>query len=100
MAATDDRADVLIIGSGASGAIASLVLARAGLKVVCLEQGGWVERQDHPHYSGDWQWQRKTGWSADVNIRRHPDDFPVKSDSSQVLMWNGVGGSTNVYGAI
>ena len=86
--------------SGATGAIASLVLAGAGLKVVCLEQGGWVEPQDHPHYSGDWQWQRRTRWSADVNVRRHPDDFPVKSDSSQVLMWNGVGGSTNVYGAI
>jgi choline dehydrogenase-like flavoprotein len=98
--ATDHRADVLVIGSGASGAIASLVLAGAGLRVVCLEQGGWVEPQDHPHYSADWQWQRRTRWSPDVNVRRHPDDFPVKSDSSQVLMWNGVGGSTNVYGAI
>ena len=40
-------------------------------------------------------------WNADVNKRHHPDDYPVvTSDSSQVLMWNGVGGSTNVYGAI
>ena len=29
-----------------------------------------------------------------------PDDYPVETNSSQVLMWNGVGGSTNVYGAI
>ena len=37
----------------------------------------------------------------DVNVRtRNPDDFPVRSNSSQVLMWNGVGGSTNVYGAL
>src|SRR5690606_14655277 len=35
-----------------------------------------------------------------VNRRHHPDDYPVHSDSSQVLMWNGVGGSTNAYGAI
>ena len=93
-------ADVLIIGAGATGALAALVLARAGLDVVCLEQGGWVEAGDHPHYSSDWTWQRKTRWNADVNKRHHVDDYAVRTDSSQVLMWNGVGGSTNVYGAI
>jgi choline dehydrogenase-like flavoprotein len=31
--------DVLIIGAGATGALAALVLGRAGLDVVCLEQG-------------------------------------------------------------
>ncbi len=101
MAAREDHADVLIVGSGATGSLASLVLAEAGLHVICLEQGGWVEPKDHPHYSPDWQWQRRTKWNSDVNVRRkNPDDFPVNSDSSQVLMWNGVGGSTNVYGAL
>lgn len=95
-----DAVDVLIIGTGATGSIAALVLAKAGLDVLCLEQGGWVEAGDHPHYDPDWTWQRRTRWNADVNKRRHPDDFPVQSNASQVLMWNGVGGSTNVYGAI
>ena len=77
------------------------MLAEGGLNVVCLEQGGWVEPKDHPHYSPDWQWQRRSRWSADVNVRKgNADDFPVHSNSSQVLMWNGVGGSTNVYGAL
>jgi choline dehydrogenase-like flavoprotein len=97
---TTPMADVLIVGAGATGSLAALVLARAGLDVVCLEQGGWVEAGDHPHYSADWSWQRKTRWNADVNKRHHPDDFPVQTNSSQVLMWNGVGGSTNVYGGI
>ncbi|SHI97776.1 Choline dehydrogenase [Aureimonas altamirensis DSM 21988] len=92
--------DVLIVGAGATGSLAALVLAEAGLDVVCLEQGSWVEAADHPHLHADWSWQRRTNWSPDVNKRDHPDDFPVTSDSSQILMWNAVGGSTNVYGAI
>ena len=92
--------DILVIGSGASGALASLVLARAGLDVVCLEQGDWVTRKDRVHESPDWAWRRQDGWNPDVNKRHNDDDYPVESDSSQVLMWNGVGGSTNVYSAV
>ncbi len=92
--------DVLIIGSGATGSISALVLAQAGLDVVCLEQGNWIERKEYAHLNYDWAWQRQTNWNPDVNVRSHPDDYPVDSDSSQVLMWNGVGGSTNAYGAI
>ena len=68
---THEAVDVLIIGSGATGSIAAMVLGQAGLKVVCLEQGGWVEPREHPHYSPDWQWQRRTRWNADVNVRRN-----------------------------
>ena len=45
-----DRADVVIVGAGVGGALASLMLARAGLRVVCLEQGGWTRPEDHPHF--------------------------------------------------
>lgn len=92
--------DVLIIGAGASGSLAALVLAEAGLDVVCLEQGSWVKPEDYAHLHADWSWQRRTNWNPDVNKRVHPDDYPVISDSSQILMWNGVGGSTNAYGGI
>ena len=93
-------ADVLVIGSGASGAIASMVLGEAGLQVVCLEQGGWTLPDDHPHMSQDWEWQRQKRWHPNNNIRRGRDDFPVESASSNILMWNAVGGSTNVYTAL
>ena len=95
-----EPADVLVIGSGASGAIASMVLGQAGLDVVCLEQGGWTLPEDHPHMSPDWEWQRQKRWHPNNNIRQGRDDFPVESATSNILMWNAVGGSTNVYTAL
>ena len=92
-----ESADVLVVGAGASGAITSLVLAQAGLKVVCLESGGWTEPGDHPHYSADWEWQRQKRWHPSNNVRRGRGDYPVESQSSNILMWNAVGGSNNIY---
>ncbi len=39
-------ADVAIVGLGAAGGIASLPLARAGMKVIGLEAGGWLSPRD------------------------------------------------------
>lgn len=94
------HADVLVIGAGATGGIASLVLAEAGLDVVCLEQGGWTAPEDHPHFSRDWEFQKLKRWNPNTNIRKGEDDYPVETNASNVLMWNAVGGSTNVYGAL
>lgn len=92
-------ADVLVVGAGLGGALASMTLAEAGLRVVCLEQGGWVRPEDHPHASPDWEWQRSTLWNTAPNARHRGEDYPVDSRDEQTLMWNGVGGSTVVYTA-
>jgi choline dehydrogenase-like flavoprotein len=92
-----EHADVVVIGSGASGALASLILDQAGLKVVCLEQGGWTAPEDHPHFSADWEWQRQVAWNPNNNNRAASADFQVESATSNILMWNAVGGSTNTY---
>ncbi len=94
-----DRVDVVIVGAGVGGALAALTLARAGLKVVCLEQGGWTRPEDHPHASPDWEWQRATRWSTAPNVRQRTQDYPVDSTDELTLMWNGVGGSSTVYTA-
>ena len=39
-------ADVVIIGSGAGGGIAAELCAKAGLKVLLLEEGAWYQRED------------------------------------------------------
>ena len=48
-------ADVLVIGSGASGAAVSWRLAGLGASVICLEQGDWVDRERLPKNHVDWE---------------------------------------------
>jgi choline dehydrogenase-like flavoprotein len=48
--ARPQKADVVIIGAGASGATAAKVLCEAGVKVVALEKGPWRKRES---FGGD-----------------------------------------------
>ncbi len=50
---TDRTCDILIIGAGATGSLAAHSLSQAGLDVVCLEDGSWVEAKDHPQLHAD-----------------------------------------------
>ena len=43
-----DKVDVLIIGSGASGAAVAWSLAETKMHILCLEQGDWVKPTDYP----------------------------------------------------
>ena len=71
-----DATDVLIIGAGASGAAVAWSLARAGIGVTCLEQGGWLDPTDYPHELPDWEMHRQTDFSNDPNVRGRPEDYP------------------------
>lgn len=93
-----ERADVVVIGSGAAGAAVTKRLANHGAKVVCLEQGNWMKPADYPSTKPDWEVQLRRGpWNFDPNTRRLPEDYPVVpagKDPPNVLMFNAVGGST------
>ena len=39
----DDTVDVLIIGAGASGAAIAWSLAETRMRIVCFEQGDWMQ---------------------------------------------------------
>jgi choline dehydrogenase-like flavoprotein len=96
MANGNDTVDVLVIGAGASGAAFAWGLAQAGINVLCLEQGGWVDPKNYPSAHDDWEIHRQTDFNADPNFRGLPEDYPVNNIDSPIapLMYNAVGGST------
>jgi choline dehydrogenase-like flavoprotein len=93
--------DVLIVGAGASGAVAAVRLAEAGFSVVCLEQGDWPDYSKARAAFPDFELTAGRDWAWDPNVRAKAADYPVDDSDSDItaLMWNGVGGGTVVYAA-
>src|SRR5262249_44186406 len=88
--------DILIIGSGASGAAAARRLSDAGFRVLCLEQGRWQNPHEYPTRFADWEFRAASSFSYNPNVRGLPEDYPVNDSASAIspLMFNAVGGST------
>ena len=101
MARNDDIADVLVIGAGASGGTFTWSLAEAGINVMCLEQGGWMDPSTYPSTQNDWEIHKQTDFNPNPNFRGLPQDYPVNESGTPIapLMFNAVGGSTIHWGA-
>lgn len=95
----DDPVDVLIIGAGAAGAAVAYSLVDTRMRILCLEQGGWTAQDDYPSTGKDYA--TRADYSMSPNTRGRDTDYPVNDDSSpiKVFNFNGVGGSTVLYGA-
>lgn len=96
MAQKNDVVDVLVVGAGASGAAFTWSLAEAGIDVMCLEQGSWLNPSSYPPTKEDWEIRRQTSFNPDPNVRNLGEDYPVNDSESPItpLMYNAVGGST------
>ncbi|PBC46198.1 glucose dehydrogenase [Rhodococcus sp. ACS1] len=96
-----DSVDVLVIGAGPSGAVVTHTAATAGLNVLCLEQGDWVNPSDFPANHPEWELLIQHDWAHDPNVRALPSDYPVDIRDSDMwpVMFNAVGGSSIYYGA-
>ena len=94
-----EPADVLIIGAGASGGVVAKRLSEAGFKVVCLEQGDWLDRADYPGNKPDWELKARKDWATSPNLRGLAADYPIVEEDTPVspLMYNAVGGSTIIF---
>src|SRR5487761_2446798 len=101
MTTRNDIVDVLIIGSGASGAAAAWSLAETRMKILCLERGDWMKPSDFPSNGRDWEARRFADFDISPNRRARPTDYPVNDANSpmKVANFNGVGGGTIFYTA-
>ena len=100
-AAADEDIDteVLIIGAGASGAAAAWRLSSKGIKVVCLEQGEWLDYLESPTIRDDWELARQREWNPNPNVRGLAADYPVNDKDTDIkpMMFNAVGGTTILW---
>ncbi len=96
-----DDVDVLIIGAGAAGAALAWSLAETRMRIVCLEQGDWMNPADYPTTRTDWEMERFGAFGLSPNGRGRREDYPVNDDDSPIKIsnFNAVGGSTILYAA-
>ena len=99
MSQNQDVVDVLIVGAGASGAAVAWSLAETKMRIVCLEQGPWMNPATYPTTSIDWESRQGGSMAINPNHRRLGNDYPINGSNSpiQVANFNAVGGSTILY---
>jgi choline dehydrogenase-like flavoprotein len=97
----DDVVDVLIVGAGASGAAVAWSLADTRMRIMCIEQGDWMNPSDYPSTRRDWEVAQLGEFAMSPNVRKRDADYPINEDDSPISVanFNGVGGSTILYAA-
>jgi len=99
MTIVNEPVDVLIIGAGASGAAMAWSLADTRMRILCLEQGDWLNPAEYPTSGRDWEARQLSDFNISPNRRQLPADYPINDDDSpiNVANFNAVGGGTILY---
>ena len=95
------KTDVVIVGMGAAGGVAALPLTNAGLKVVGLEAGGWLNPRDFApdelrNNNRNWPQTIQKAASEAPTVRVNPSETAVQGGHP---MMNAVGGTSMHYWA-
>ena len=103
MATNLTKTDIVMVGLGAVGGVAALPLARAGLRVVGLEAGGWLNPDD---FAPDELRNNVRGWpqavqkaNREVPTHRPSASAPYSPRPAIHPMMNAVGGTSLHYWA-
>ena len=94
-----ETADILIIGAGASGSAAAWNLSKLNLKIVCMDQGPFIDKKEYS-FNNKFREINKLGkFNIDPNQRKFNSDYPINSDNSPISIanYNAIGGSTLIY---
>ena len=96
---TQAPVDILIIGAGAAGAAFAWSMADTRMRILCLEQGEWMNPAQYPSTGLDGELRQAGEFSSNPNVRGRVTDYPVNNADSpiQIANFNGVGGSTVLY---
>jgi choline dehydrogenase-like flavoprotein len=92
--------DVVIVGAGAAGAAVAWRLSELPqLRVVCLEQGEFVDPQKYPSTTPFWEHAKTSTHHPSPNVRAGRFDYPIDDSDSPIGIanYNAVGGSTILF---
>ena len=65
-----DNVDILIIGAGAAGAAAAWNLSKGGYKIICLEQGPFLDSKSYSFSQSNWEQLKLKEFNISPNIRK------------------------------
>jgi choline dehydrogenase-like flavoprotein len=96
--------DVVVIGSGASGGMATWNLTRQGARVLMLDAGGHFNRADFWTHVLPYEWRERIRrgerpFDFYLSAKEQPYFTPPDRSFDLVRVW-GVGGKTNVWGRV
>ena len=97
----NEPVDVLIVGAGAAGAAFAWSMADTRMKIVCLEQGDWMDPATYPTTGMDYELRGFGDMGLSPNGRGRVEDYPINDSESPIAIsnFNAVGGSTILYAA-
>ena len=91
--------DVIIVGSGMSGAPAAWLLSERGYNVLLIESGANISNAELPTASVEWESKRDSKFNPVASTRNNIGDYPLNDEQSPIAVcnFNAVGGGSVIY---